>query len=402
MKHPRPHNTGTLLLRLLTREMSVWQLVIYFIGVFTGMFILLSALQFYLNLRSINDGNQGLNNTRYVVLSGKVNGLSFAPQRSDLQPTLDQLRREPWVVAAAPFTTANFNVTASVEFAGRSMSTALFLESVPNDFIDELPEGWTFNPADPTAELPILLPRDYLALYNFGFAVSRGLPRIGENVIKTIPLRVSASGNGRQQYFNARIAGFSSRLNTIAVPQEFIEWGNGVFGDENSAQPSRIIVEIDTDTGDPRLRDFMTRHNLEQGGENTLADSSVHIFKVISSIVIAIGAVIASLAVGLLLVSIFLLLHKTGPVLYRLVALGYRGQTISLIYTIVFGAINVLAIGLCLAGTGILNANFLHLMAQSGLTVHTTILVAALTAIGAAALITLLSYAIFRRAISKI
>ena len=46
-----------------------------------------------------------------------------------------------------------------------------------------------------------------------------------------VPLKLSLSGNGRQEWVDARIVGFSSRLNTIAVPEEFMQWANSEFSE---------------------------------------------------------------------------------------------------------------------------------------------------------------------------
>ena len=83
-----------------------------------------------------------------------------------------------------------------------------------------------------------------------------------------VPLRVSVSGNGRQQWFPARIVGFSSRLNTIAVPEQFMEWANARFGEEPVADPSRLIVELSR-PGDPAIKEYMAAHDYEMSGDNT-------------------------------------------------------------------------------------------------------------------------------------
>ena len=388
-------------MKLLLHEVSAWQLAIYFFGVFTGLFILLVALQFHIDLRHINDYQEDNRLERYIVVSKTVSGLSFTTPGTTIDNDLNSLRQQPWVESAAPFTPANFSVTASVEFVGRGMSTALFLESVPEEFIDIKPDFWQFDPNDSQTEVPIIIPRDYLALYNFGFAVSRGLPRIGENVLKSIPLTISAAGNGRQQYFNARIVGFSSRLNTIAAPQEFIDWGNDTFGDDKHPSTSRIIARINTTPDDPRLQQFLDTHNLEQGADDSIADSTAQLFDIILSIIIAIGTVIAALAIALLIVSIFLLIHKTRAVIYRLLALGYSSRTLNLLLTGIFAAINLLVLILATTAIEIANTHFLRLLSQSGLSIESFIWLSVIVALCATALITAICHLIFRKAIIK-
>lgn len=44
-------------------------------------------------------------------------------------------------------------------------------------------------------------------------------------------LDVRLSGRGRTERMKGRIVGFSNRLNTILVPQAFMEWANATLGD---------------------------------------------------------------------------------------------------------------------------------------------------------------------------
>ena len=48
------------------------------------------------------------------------------------------------------------------------MSTDMFFESVPDGFVDVNLDKWVFNENEPV--IPIIIPRNYLNLYNFGFA----------------------------------------------------------------------------------------------------------------------------------------------------------------------------------------------------------------------------------------
>ena len=112
------------------------------------------------------------------------------------------------------------------------------------------------------SDVPIILSRDYLVLYNFGFASTRGLPTLREGEIGMIPLVVSLYGaDGHVTRMRGHIAGFSSRINTIAVPEAFMQWANGKFAPasrSNDVQPSRLVLEINT-PGDLQSRSCIAR-----------------------------------------------------------------------------------------------------------------------------------------------
>lgn len=390
-------NRKSIVGRLLLRDVSVFQILIYAVGVFLGLFLTIAAFQFY---RDVENGAEGeedsFSTTDYIVLSKKINGMNFSASKTDISGDLEALRNQRWVDKAAPFVPADFNIVASIEFGGQGMSTALFFESVPDEFFDELPDGWEFNPSDTGATIPIIVPRDYLALYNFGFAASRGLPRIGEDMLKSFPLRISVSGNGRQQYFMARIAGFTSRLNTIAVPSEFISWGNETFGN-STEPPTRIIAEINVPASDHEVKDFIASHNLEIGGDKGLAESSTQILAVVSSVIIIIGLIIAILAIALLFISIFLLIHKTKPIVYRLLALGYNPLGISSVYTALFGCVNLVVLVLAIGGLAILEGKMSGLLSEAGYGPSASLWPTVLLAVGIVALITAFCYAVFSK-----
>ena len=90
------------------------------------------------------------------------------------------------------------------------MGTMLFFESIPTEFIDVADRDWRFDPDKP--EIPVIMSRDYLSLYNFGFAASQGLPQVSEGIVSSVPLEFTLRGNGNYDTLRGRIVGLSHRL----------------------------------------------------------------------------------------------------------------------------------------------------------------------------------------------
>ena len=111
--------------------------------------------------------------------------------------------------------------------AGIHLSTDMFFESVPDEFVDIKLDKWHFD--EETHTIPIIIPRNYLNLYNFGFAQSRSLPKLSEGLMGLIQMDIMMRGNGRVEQYKGNIVGFSNRLNTILVPQSFMNWANHLF-----------------------------------------------------------------------------------------------------------------------------------------------------------------------------
>ena len=224
-----PHQ-GNLVWQLLKCNISRSQLTAYTLSNFIGLSIVLTAIQFYLEVSDTLESDDSFISRDYVVVSPKVSGLgSLSGGEPAMFDSTDiaGIASEPWAWRVGVFTSARFNVDASLDMNGRGMSTSLFFESVPDEFFDTVPPEGTCDPSNP--EIPIVISKDYLTLYNFGFASTHGLPQLSEGMTGILPLRVSISGRGRQMWIPARIAGFSSRLNTIAVPEKFMTWANDNF-----------------------------------------------------------------------------------------------------------------------------------------------------------------------------
>ncbi len=312
--------------RLIRRNISSWQLAGYAVANAAGLSIILVALMFYADATSARSGGEEADpffSSAYEVISKRVEGIGLEAEAFSAEELAD-LQAQPWALRAGPFTPSRFSVNASVDLGGRGMSTILFMESIPDDFFDIRPAGWTFDPSDPS--VPIVMSRDYLALYNFGLAAPQGLPQLSPEVIQTVPLSFSLAGdNGARMELPGRIAGFSSRLNTIAVPQSFMDWANDRFAlpGQKAPAPSRIIVETDQLlTADKEA--YLKAHGLESSADSSASASRLARFTTLaSSVVAAVGAVISLMAIFILFLSIFLILQKSRGRLSRLMLLGY-------------------------------------------------------------------------------
>lgn len=317
--------------RLLRRNISVGQILGYAIANFVGLAILLTALQFYRDTtKAENTADDSFISSDFLIVSKHVSDLNTLKGRASgfSREDIEELQRQPWVESVGEFTPSRFHVNAAIDFGGRGMSTHLFFESIPDEFFDVKPEGWGFDPSDSTAIVPIVISRDYLALYNFGFAASRGMPQLSEQIVGSVPIDLSLSGNGNRQHRMGEIVGFSSRLNTIAVPETFMQWANAEFGDETEPdEVSRLIVRTN-DPGNPAIEKYFNENGIEVSGEKLNQGRAAYFLSIVSAVVIAIGLVICALAFFILMLSISLLLQKNKDKIHDLLMLGYTPRQV--------------------------------------------------------------------------
>lgn len=331
--------------KLLRRNISPWQIGGYAVATLLGLVIIMVAAQFYRDVAPIlapadgSDSGMALLGERNIVISKPV-GLSStlageAPSFSEKE--IARLRRQPWAEAVQPFQSADFAVHAGLNMGGRGMSTALFFESVPDDVLDIAPEGWGFDPSAPS--VPIILSKDYLTLYNFGFAASGRMPVLTEGMIGSVPLEITLSGNGRSATLPGRIAGFSSSLNTVAVPQAFMDWAHAQFGSGEQREPSRLVVTLAKE-GDPGVAQFMERYGYEvAGGDKDLGRTSFFV-RLLVSVVGGVGLIITLLALGILVLSIYLLVQKNRRSISGLLLLGYTARQVAARYIALVATVN--------------------------------------------------------------
>ncbi|MDY2917267.1 MAG: ABC transporter permease [Muribaculaceae bacterium] len=328
--------------RLLRRNISAGQIAGYALATLVGLSIVLCAVRFYGDVSSAFNTDDGILSKDYMVISKRVSALNTVGRGGETFFTpaeTEELSRQPWVRSVGAFTAANFNVYMSVDLGGRSMSTYMFLESIPDKFLDVSPSDWRFDPSRP--EVPIIMSKEYLALYNFGFAASRGMPQLSETVMARVPLSITVSGNGRSMKIPGRIVGFSSRLNTLAVPQDFMEWANKEFAPPGKEeQPSRLIVEV-SKPGDPAIDRFMRINGYDVAGDKADNSRANYFLTLVTAIVIAIGSVISILAFFILMLSIFLLLQKNRRKLHDLMLLGYSPRQAARPYNLLVLSVNV-------------------------------------------------------------
>ncbi|MBD5313240.1 MAG: ABC transporter permease [Bacteroides sp.] len=339
--------------RLLRRNISAGQIAGYAMANLVGLAIVLTAIQFYRDISTVWDDEDSFFSEDYVVISKKVTGLSLLPFGESEHPTrfskeeIADIEARPWSGKVGEFNSAAFNVYAKVSFGGSSMGSDLFLESIPDDFFDVSPDGWGYEPGR-SEYVPLIISKDYLSLYNFGFATSRGMPQVSEEVISMVPLQLSLSGNGRQQWVNARIVGFSSRLNTIAVPEDFMRWANSEFSDSPAEAPSRLIVKLDH-PGDPEAESYLEEHGYETAGDRAANGKAAYFLSLVTSVVIAVGLVISLLAFFILLLSIYLLMQKNREKIHELMQLGYTPSQVARYYHLIISCVNVAVLAAALA-----------------------------------------------------
>lgn len=314
--------------KLLRKNTSPARIAGFVLSNFIGLAIVLGALQFYLDAKSIWEAEDSFISSDYLVINKKVTSANTMGNKSSSfnEAEIADLKAQPWVRDVGKFTANDYRVVAGIGNGERRLSTFMFFESIPDEFIDVSKSQWTYKPD--SGEVPVIMSKDYLTLYNFGFAASQGLPQISEGLMSSIPmtLTLTSEDGTKTRTLNGRVVGFSNRLNTILVPQSFIEESNTSLGTGKVREPSRLIIDVSS-PGDVAIDKYLEAHDFEVAGDKS-ASSASFLLRLIVGIVLAVGAIITVLSFFILMLSISLIMEKNRAKIHALLMLGYPVKSI--------------------------------------------------------------------------
>lgn len=326
-----------LIWKLLRKHISVFELAIFFVANLIGMAVILAGVQVYSDVRPLLSGEQSLIGNDYMIITRPVERVGSSALTFSAED-IEELRGEEFVIDLGVFASSQYEVNGSIMFNGRRLSTMMFFESVPDNFIDVESKEWRFRPSD--REIPIIIPRNYLNLYNFGFSQTQNLPQITEDIIKRVELGIELEGNGRRGVYTGRVVGFSDRLNTILVPMEFMEWANSTYATAVSDEATRLILEVEN-PGAPEVIEYLSEKGYVAEDKPSESSKALFLLKVSIAVIVFIGLLFSLLSIAILTLSIYLLLQKNIDKLKTLVFIGYTPRYVALPYILMTVVLNL-------------------------------------------------------------
>jgi hypothetical protein len=220
----------------------------------------------------------------------------------------------------------------------------LFFEAVPDRFLDVVPRGWDATRTEDT--LPVMISRDFLLLYNFGFAQSRNFPMLTEELLAIVPVSLTIRGNGKVKETSARIVGLSDRIASILIPYNRMEMLNRDFGTGKGKAPLRLVISI-KDRTDPQIIRSLEESAYETSKEKLRLSDAGFTVRTIVSVVASIGVILVLLSFTVFLTTFRLIISRSAPEITLLKDLGYSKKIIARncmnVLIIVFCAITVVA-----------------------------------------------------------
>lgn len=316
------------------------QMAAYTLSLLVGATIALLSLQLYADLKPLLNSQTDVFRAHTVTVSKTVTAVKTARKKGIYftDKELQRLKQQEFVKEVAQFNNSTFNVSAAISFGGQQMSTDLFFESVPDGYVDIQSDDWRW---DSTSNfLPIVIPEDYLNLYNFGFAESQSLPVVAPGLLSQVTFNVFVEGNGKRKVYNSRIVGLSSKINSILVPEDFLLWANREFGAADDKGSSRLLVEF-SDASDERIAEYFKANGLNINKAELESSKMAFFFRLAMGFVMAIAMVIILLSMALIVMSMNLIVHRNREMFINLRNIGYSVGTMSRFYKVVTSLLTV-------------------------------------------------------------
>lgn len=287
-----------------------------------GLSLVLLALQGYIKIKDFiapqrNTSNFIIINKEVVLVHTLLGGKAqFTTEE------IDDLKQQPFVADLGVFNANKFQVGAYVG-GNLGFYTELFFESVPHQFIDNKPRNFVWEKDD--SFLPIIISQDFLNLYNFGYALGRGTPQLSKSTIQFVPLRIEISGALGRKTYNAKVVGFSDRIASILVPDEFLRWANAEIGNTTEKTISRVILKVKNDQAQ-MLSEYLAKHNLTISDEKMKFSKILNTMTVVMSALVFVGVGFMMFSLIIVMLNFSLMVAQAKEEVSLLLQLGYKAK----------------------------------------------------------------------------
>ncbi|MEP6684085.1 MAG: hypothetical protein ABJA35_12530 [Parafilimonas sp.] len=236
------------------------------VGLFIAMLLILAAVQIQSNYQQILYSKTSQDSVAdFLVINKTVTDKNIG----DVTLTnaeINDLKQQSFVDKIGALTPSHFRVGVQSISKQIPFYTDFFFESVPNEFLDVNSPDWQWN--ETSSFIPMIIPNMLLDMWNFGFAQSQHLPQLSQDLVKALPVQIDIQTSTGVVNYYGKVVGFSDRVSSVLVPQQFMDWANQKFGTGNNVQPSRVIIQTNN-ADDPQLATYLSSHHLTTNTEKT-------------------------------------------------------------------------------------------------------------------------------------
>lgn len=239
--------------------------VFLYVGLFLAFALVLSCIQLYVDANALF-GSKSSDANYWITLSKSITPDNIGRKELIGFNDNDIAKIKEWqeVKELYPVVSNDFKVSADGgDFI--PFYTDMYLEAVDDRAID-LPDLSGFKVKGKT--IPIVISREYLNLYNYGFALNQGLPQITEDFAKKIEVNINLTLKDKRVTYKGKLIGLSDRIHSVLVPKQFLDSINATqdFSKTHKNIYTRLLVKVN-DANDQGLIAKMKDNGYESNQE---------------------------------------------------------------------------------------------------------------------------------------
>lgn len=270
-------------------------------GMSVAIFLILAAVQVQANYEELLHGKFNRDSIANFLVLNKILTDQNIGNATLSNQEIDDLKRQEFIESVGLLIPSRFKASIQSISEQFPFFTDISFESVPSEFIDVNSKDWKWD--EKQNLVPIIMPGMFLDFYNFQFSFSQNLPQLTQDVVKMIVFKINLTGPNGTRSFNGRVVGFSDRISSLLVPQEFMDYGNNHFSIGKELKPSRVIIRT-RDPGNPKLVKFLSEKNLSTDSDKTRFSRYRQIVDMVVSVSWITGAIM--LVFALLIFTLFI------------------------------------------------------------------------------------------------
>jgi len=256
----------SLLKKIIKTATGRTRFVMAIIGLSVALVLILSAIQVQVNYNDLLNSKTNQDSVANFLVVNKVLNNNTIGSTTLNNEEIAQLKKQPFVQEAGILTPSRFKASLESMSPKLPFYTDIAFESVPAAFLDANTQDWQWKESDDI--VPMIAPNMFLDFYNFQFSFSQNLPQLTQDVVKMAIFKVNIQTPAGPITFHGRVVGFSDRITSLLVPQEFMDWANARFAENHDTKPSRVVIKT-KDPGNPQLVEYLKQSGLTADADKT-------------------------------------------------------------------------------------------------------------------------------------
>jgi hypothetical protein len=321
-----PKNSTGIIRKILFANQDKKQIFFAFIGVIIGFVFMFISFHYLLEMNKLNK-NKEILNENILVVQKKVNSsstLSISANHFSINE-INFYNEIAFIEKLAIIENNNFPVELqSNDPLVPYFRSDIFIQSIPTSFLDVRSSLWKWQKND--SIVPIILPRDFVYMMN-NFLATSSMPQLSDEILKDVSFNIQLGVGSNSKKYKAKIIGFTNELNSILVPENFLNFGKNIFSLENKQKITQIMF-MPKKGKFGLVEDLLKRNNLEVKKNQLVEGRLKSILTILLSSISVISVIVVMISVIVLLQYIQLLITKNAYEIKTMLRIGVKISTL--------------------------------------------------------------------------